>query len=305
MKIFKTLYNIAFSASFAVALINPISSKAQEVIEIQPIFEYPQAPEELTSIQAKSDYLMDHFWDALDVKSLTAFDQNAVNHAFKTYVIPMRFADKNKAIASVDKLIEKTSKNITLTYQLMRAAEENLYSPRSEVWIDDVYMRFLQSFLKNKKIPSGRKGKYEKQLSVLEKTGLQSKAPEFSFTSRDGNKAKYFPMSTPTLIIFGDPTLTEWRMIRMKLETDLALSDAVDKGKVNIIFIITRDIPGWEVEIANYPKVWTVGNAPDIFSIYDIRVKPSFYVIDSDGKIAAKNVTPSAAVDKVLSLISK
>ena len=57
MKIFNRL--ILYSMISFSAL--TIDTFAQDIIEIQPLFEYPSAPEELATLEEKSDYLVEHF----------------------------------------------------------------------------------------------------------------------------------------------------------------------------------------------------------------------------------------------------
>lgn len=145
------------ASAICMAFISPLGVYSQEPIQIDPLFEYPSAPEELSSLQDKSNYLVEHFWDSMDFKSSATVDQNALNDAFKVYSVPMRWAEKTRSLASADKLIEKISKNPTLLIQFTKAAETNLYSNRADVWIDEVYVKFLNALVKNKKIPESRK----------------------------------------------------------------------------------------------------------------------------------------------------
>lgn len=277
----------------------------QEALEIDPLFEYPVAPEELKTIEEKSNYLVEHFWDPFDFKNKTTVDQHALNHAFFVYTTPIRYADKTKALAQTDKLIDKISKNPTLLTQFTKAAEENLYGQRAEVWIDEVYIKFLEAIVKNKKVNSKRKEKYQSQLTTLKNTIVGEKAQEFKFIGIDGKDARYFPMSTPTILIFGDPTQSEWRMWRLKLETNTSLVKALEQGKLNIIYIVDSDLPGWNKEVSSYPSSWTVGCAPEISKIYDLRTAPAFYLVGSDGKIILKNVVAEVAVNKALDLVAQ
>lgn len=277
--------------------------RGQEIIEIDPLFEYPTAPEELESLDAKSDYLVEHFWDPMDFKSKSTVDQNALNDAFKVFSTPLRWATKDKALAATDKLIQNISKNPTLLLQFTKAAEETIYGPRAEVWVDEVYIKFLNAIVKNKKISEGRRQKYEKQLKVLNNSLVGNLAPEFNFENLNGDRATYFPMATPTIIIFGDPTDTDWRLGRLKLESNVTLSDALNKGKVNILFMLPNQIEGWKKDVTGYSAKWTVGCGDKLNDIYDLRTEPSIYLIGSDGKILMKNTTLQSAVNRVLDLI--
>lgn len=279
------------------------TATAQQTVVIEPLFEYPMAPEELPTIEDKSTYLAEHFWDSFDMKGQKSVDQNALIDAMRVYTTALRFANRDKALPALDKLLEKASKNPGLLFQMTKAAEETMYGPRADVWIDEVYIRFVNALLKNKKIAANRRDKFAVQQKVLTACMDGAKAPEFSFTSAGGREMKYMPMSTPTILIFGDPSITDWRLARLRMDTNTALTQALDKGQANIVYIATTPGDGWKGEVASYPKTWTTGHAEGMSGIYDIRVQPSIYVVDQEGKIIAKNTSPEAAVNAVLGAI--
>lgn len=273
---------------------------AQNIIEIKPLFEYPTAPESLNSLTEKTNYLVEHFWDPMDFKAKSAVDQNALNDAMKVYSVSLRWAEVSKVESALNKLLDKLSKNPTLLTQFTKAAEENLYGPRADFWIDALYLKFINTLVKNKKIPDSRKEKYRKQITSLNNTVVGQPATEFNFQGRNGKSERYLPMSTPTIIIFGDPTLTDWRLARLRMETNVALSQAVEQGKLNILYIIPTEMPNWEKEVDNYSSKWVVGNAPEISSILDIRANPSIYYIDKTGKLVMKNANLEEVISTAL-----
>lgn len=261
-----------------------------DVIEIQPLFEYPVAPEEIQSLGDKSNWLMQHFWDQMDFKKNSAVDQTALNDAFRVYTLPMQWADKVEVNKSVDNILSKISKNPTLLLQFTKAAEENLYSSRARIWIDEVYVKFLEAFLKNKKFTKTRKLRYQEQLKRITNSMIGNKAPTFNFVTPTGNPGKYEPIGVFTIIEFGDPDCDDCRHAKLKMETDMQFTSLVDRGLVNVLFIIPDPVEGWQTNIGDYPSNWIVGASDDVSDILDIRISPSFYVIDKEGNIVAKNV---------------
>lgn len=265
-------------------------------IVVAPLFEYPVAPEEIDGLQAKSDYLMDHFWDKMDFKNKNAVDQNALNDAFATYITPMRFADAKKADESIKKLIGNISKNPTLSWQFAKAAEESLYGPRAEYWNDAVFLQFIDNALQNKSIKKERKTRYEHLAGILRNSMQGSKPPQFEYLTTDGKRALFQPNGVITLIEFGTPDCTECRYIKLKLETDVRFSSLVDKGKINVLFINTQPAENWQKRMTEFPKTWHVGSSAEVLDLFDMRVIPSLYVIDREGKIAVKNVPVETAM---------
>ncbi|MDE6290880.1 MAG: thioredoxin family protein, partial [Muribaculaceae bacterium] len=112
-------------------------------------------------------------------------------------------------------------------------------------------------------------------------------------------------MSTPTIILFGDPDCDDCRMGKLRMQSNVAFSKAVADGKVNVIFIIPDAESGWETKVSDFPKSWAVGASEEVADLYDMREIPEVYVVDSDGKIAFKHITPVQAIDRILSLINR
>ncbi len=274
------------------------------VMYVEPLFEYPIAPEEILDFREKCNWLAENFWNSLDIKTKDAVDQTKLNHAFQTYASTLQYADKDRATAAVDKLMKNLQKNPMLLYQITKAAEETIYGPRAEFWIDELYSRILKSALDNKKFPKSKRARYEFQLKQLDGSIVGSTPTSFDFIRANGEPAKYFPMSTPTVIIFGDPDCDECRMGKLRMQSNVAFSKAVADGKINVIFIIPDPEDGWEGKTADFPKNWIVGASDTVSEIYDMREMPEIYVVDSNGKIAFKHITPVKAIECALSLIN-
>ncbi|MDE6479502.1 MAG: DUF5106 domain-containing protein [Muribaculaceae bacterium] len=273
------------------------------VMYIEPLFEYPVAPEEITSFTDKCNWLAENFWNPLDLKSKDAVDQTKLNHAFYVYASTCQYAAKEKVTASLDKLMKNLQKNPMLLYQMTKAAEETVYGPRAEFWIDELYARILSSALTNKKFPKSKRDRYEQQLKQLENSLFGKVPASFDFVRPNGDKAQYFPMNTPTIIIFGDPDCDECRMGKLKMQSNVQFNKAVTDGKINVLFIIPDPDSGWESKVTDFPKTWTVGASDTVSDIYDIRNVPEIYVVDASGKVVNKHIGAVSAMSSALSLI--
>lgn len=273
------------------------------VTYLDPLFEYPVAPEEIEDFNGKCTWLAENFWNPLDLKSKEAVDQARLNHAFQVYVSTIPYADKNRATIAIDKLMKNLQKNPMLLYQMTKAAEESLYGPRAEFWIDDLYVQILKASLANKKFPSSKRARYEHQLRQLEGTLVGCPPPQFDFKRANGEPARYFTMSTPTIIIFGDPECDQCRMGKLRMQSNVAFSRAVADGKINVLFIIPDPEEGWESKVEDFPKNWTVGASDTVTETYDMRDVPEVYVVDSKGQIAYRHISPLKAMECAMSLI--
>lgn len=272
-------------------------------IVIESLFEYPTAPEELTLLREKSDWLMDHFWDNMNFTSNATVDQNALNDAFGIYTSAMMHASRDKALASVNALVGKTKHSPALTLQMAKAAEECMYGPRAVMWCDETYIPFLKAVAGAKNIPESRKAKYASQLSVLQKNAVGQKFPKLHLTLPNRRRAEFTPKAEITIVEIGNPDCDDCRFAKMKLEMASDLQQLLADGKLQIAFIVADAVPEDQSEILEmlsaYPETWTTGISYGADDLLDLRQTPTFYVLGKKGEILAKNLDVSAAVEKV------
>lgn len=260
---------------------------------LPPLFEYPVVPEDITDWKARNNWLVEHFWDNFDFKQKSV-GQAQLNHAFKTFTVPMRFADAGVALKSIDKLISKLKKQPGLLLQFTMAAERSTYDPNtSEAIIDEIYLPFLKALAADKKLPNLRKARYAGQLKALDGCLVGDIMKSFEFDDRNGVRTCYNPTAEYTIIEFGDPTCSECRIMKLRMETDAVIKQAAADGKLKIMFIIPDADPDegdeWRAEVIDYPHFWTVGAASDLEETVDLRYTPCIYVIGPDKKILSKN----------------
>ncbi len=277
----------------------PCGAVSQIVIE--PLFEYPTAPEEMTDLQMRSDYLMEHFWDAMDFKRREPVDQNALNDAFSVYATAMPYSSMKSVNASIDRLVKSLKGNPLLLLQFTKAAEESLYGPRAGLWSDDAYLPFLKALVAYKSLPDSRKQRYAMQLDLLKRNAIGAKFPAMRLTLRNARHADFKPDTELTIVEFGNPDCDDCRFAKTKLDVATDLAEKIDEGKLKIMFVVADAVPDDQNEIlqqfASMPESWVPGICYGGDDIYDIRMTPSFYILDRNGKILAKNLDVARAVE--------
>lgn len=278
-----------------------VSSEPSEKIIVNSLFEYPSAPEEMTSLTERTNYIMEHFWDKMDFKSKKAVDQNALNDAFNVYATAMQYSDGTSVDESVNKLLKMLSKNPVLLYQFTKAAEENLYGPRAGVWIDEIYIKFLKETVKNKKISRTRKIRFADQLKRLENSLIGEKLPTLTLTDADGNKFEWVPTATLNILEFGSPDCDDCRNARIKMDINIPFMDSLKEGKSSMTFVVIEDDEdGLLMRFTrDFSSDWKSGQNSDVPEFLDLRLTPSFYIVDNEGKILAKNLDVLSMMDFV------
>lgn len=296
-------FMLSVATAIAIGILPTPDIRAEIVIE--PLFEYPMAPDSISNLQDRSDWLMQHFWDGMDFANKQTVDQNALNDAFAVYTAPMQFASVTEVNASIDKLISRYSKNPVLSLQFGKAAEEALYGPRAYFWNDELYLKFLDALVSNKGIKKERKLRYNRQRDLISATMVGKRPPAFDYLTPQGKKSRFDPTGVITLIEFGDPDCTDCRHARLKMETNVTFGRLIDTGKLNVMFINVDPDEGWEQKLASYPAKWHVGASDDVADLYDLRATPSIYIVDRNGTVAAKNVDIETAIRTAIELAEK
>lgn len=286
----------------SVSTIKAHDDTSQQIV-VTALFEYPVVPESIEDWTERNNWLIENFWEPLDFNQKSV-GQIQLNHAFKTWVVPMRFANKEVVLKTTDKLLSKLSKNPALLYQFTKAAEENLYSPTAEVWIDEVYLKFLKSISVNKKIDDIRKVRYKLQYEKLSNTLLGNTAKIFDFVERNGQKKEVYFNDKYTIIEFGHPDCTDCRIATIHLETDVQIAELIANGKLQVYYVIPdMDNEEWQMQVADYPQSWIVGASDEVEDIYDIRLSPTFYIMSPDKKIIAKNAPVEEVIQRIKELV--
>ena len=295
--------NLTISLLLSMAILGGGSSYAAAQIIIEPLFEYPAPPEDMEGLQERSDYLMNHFWDVFDFSRTGAVDQNALNDAFNVYTTAMRYAERGVALSSVNTLLKRLKGNPVLLLQFTKAAEEYLYGPRATIWSDEVYIPFLKALISDKGVSEARKQRYKMHLDVLQRNAPGMKFPEIRLTLKDGRHTDFKPQSPVTIVEFGNPDCDDCRFSKLKLEMAHDVATWIENGEVGMAFIVADAVPEDQADILaqlkDYPSQWIAGICYGGDDIFDIRSTPSFYLIDRNGKIIAKNLDVTQAVDMI------
>lgn len=263
-------------------------------------FEYPQAPESLTTLSQRANFVVEHFWDRCNLKSAFS-SRDKMAKAFRDYVTYMQFATKDTTITSINKLIKEVQKKPKNMLTLAQIAEETLYGDSALFWSDELYLQFTNAVIKTKKISKADKARYEHHAKILTNSLTNSTLPNFEYETPNGEKQQFDSIKAPAIILFfNDIDCTDCQLAKVRLATDINLNKLIDLGVIKIVSIYPGEAnEEWKMEASNYPKNWIVGACNDIYDMFDMRVIPTIYQLDENHKIIAKNLN----VDGILSIV--
>lgn len=283
---------------YLLMLLASLSATAQE----KAFFELPIIPDKLQTLQERTDYMVEHYWDFCDLKK--SFSSRAkMAEAFDTYLSFMPYASADVAFKSVTAFLNKISKQPADVLFIGELAEGMLYSDTAEFKSDELYLHFAKLIAENKKIDKTSRLRYQHQAKVLSQSQVGMKVTEFDYIDPTGSK-QHFAIDTTqvaTVIFFNDPDCSDCNMARIRLDADIKTNRLIDTGRISIYSIYPGD-PGneWMSQVSVYPATWKIGAAPDADEIFDIRQTPMFYIMDHEGKIVLKDNN----IDLIINIMS-
>ncbi|MBD5308570.1 MAG: DUF5106 domain-containing protein [Bacteroides sp.] len=268
----------------------------------QRYFPYPEIPDELITLQERSDYLLDHFWDKCNLES--AFSNKAeMATAFDHYCTFIPLGSREKAIASITSLLKKLEKQPADLVFVAQLAEKNFYSDSTNVVSDEAFLPFATAVAINKKADKANKLRFARLANILRNNLEGETVNDLPYTTSDGRASSLAADSaTITLIYFNDPDCEDCRLARARLDANLTANKLIESGDLKIIAITPDEAtPEWVEAVKSYPEKWDVTAMPNAYDLLDIRHVPSFYILDNEHRIRYKNV----GIDYIINLLSR
>ena len=259
------------------------------------LFEYPTAPDTCSTIESRCNYSVQHFWDKCELtRPFDARNDSLLMEAMLTYFDIMRAgANVNVSLSSVRDLMFKAQANHDNFLRLASVAEYLLYYHDFD-FIDDLYITFAQAVADASWVKKDMRNHYAGQVKRLNSSKLGQVMADFEFTSITGAKKRLSDCKSPAklyVLLFSDNDSGS-SIERMRLSTDVALSQAVESGQVEVINILATDVPKkWDADSQSYSATWVVGASKDVTTKLDLRIMPCLYILDEDFKVIAKNKT--------------
>ena len=263
-------------------------------------FPYPQAPENLTTLSQRANYVVEHFWDKCNLKSAFS-SRDKMSKAFRDYITYMQFASKDTTISSINNLIKTVQKTPKDMLTLGEIAEETLYGDSAMFWSDELYLYFANAVIDTKKLSKAEKARYKHHSTILTNSMVGSKLSNFTFTTPSGEKVEFDSVSAPAIILFfNDIECADCQLAKVRLATNINLNKLVDNGVIKIVTIYPGEpSKEWKAEVESYPSNWIVGANENIYDLFDMRTTPTIYQLDDKHTIIAKNINVEGIINVV------
>lgn len=283
------------------SVLSSLSVMAQDNVEGQyeapkTLFPYPQAPDTISSFQERANYVVIRFWDRFDV-SKPIQDEVAFDKAFQDYLNFFPHAHRTVVVSSIKGLMNRAQSNKGNFMLIGRVAEKNLYSPQAVFASDEAYLPFAEAMLESSLLKKKEKEYYKKQIKRINQNAIGAVCPELNVVGIDGDKKRLSELlgDKTTLLFFNDDETGNSMMSRLRLSTNVTLNSMISAGELKIVCIVPKK---YSRELADTVKTWadnwTIVTTESATEVFDLRISPSIFILNSEKKIESKNVPVEA-----------
>lgn len=266
------------SASDSITETNTVELGAHEL----PL---PQIPDSIMAPSAKADYMMLHFWDAMDFADKEQVsDTLLLEQTFSNFVYLLPNTSGVNAIeAAMVALTKEASVSPFAQRRVSETAEKYLYDVESPFQSDTLFKIYLEALFKNKPEDSER---YGYLLNEVKQNETGSIAPDFSIAST--RLSDIVADALYTIIVFYENDCPDCINTIEMMKADTNLAHLVDSGAIKIVAI---DLNTTNDGMISLPAGWIGSQTSAPEDLYVMRRNPSLYLLDSDRKVVIKDTT--------------
>lgn len=270
------------------------TAKAQDAgngAEQQRLFDYPEVPDTIITLENRTNYIIQNFWNDYDF-SQPIRDERVFEATFRDYVTFFKYAHKTIVVSCIKDMMRKAQSNKSNFLLIAEIAERTLYDPGAEYWSDEVYIPFLESVLDNNMLKKSEQERYKYQLELLRNNLMGDRAQDFELRLADGSKKKLSEIEGKMLLVFfNDEECEDCTIGRLRLSTDVKLNALIDAGEITFVCVyMGKYTDEWAKRAAAYHNKWIIGANDEVADKYDLRIQPSIYILDKDKIILDKNI---------------
>ncbi|MCD7973445.1 MAG: DUF5106 domain-containing protein [Candidatus Azobacteroides sp.] len=262
----------------------------------EPGFVLPQIPEDLTTPEERTMYLIDHYWDNFDFSDTTNLRfPEIIEPVIVNYLELLSLTDRNSYQNSLWATLDK-SKEEDKTYRyFIDTCTKYLYDAASPIRNDEIYIELLTYLLHDPTIPEANRDRNLYRLKKASKNRKDSLATDFYYTIQNGKTFSLYSIESPyTLIFFYYPDCSVCKEHIQQLNTSPIITDQLTHHLLTILaFYPDKNTGLWEQYKGLIPASWInsydKAGTVETEELYDIKASPTLYLLDRNKKVLLKD----------------
>ena len=276
----------------------------------------PDVPSSLRTPQMRADFIVSHFWDALDFKADTLMtrDRDFMERNLANYLSLFPIADTTALVAAVEALAANAGEDAQSLSVLVGLAGKYLYEPESPVYNEEHYEIFLDAFL-HAPVHEYERMRLTAQRELIRKNRPGTVAADFTYETPAGERMRMRETGKgkPLLLLFYEPDCGHCMEVMEELKAMENLQALVNRGELTVLAVF----PGfderetWRRTLGNLPPDWEAGfNDGTIYSedLYVTRRLPTLYLLDEHRRVIARDLSPeqlAGRIDEMMNAVSR
>lgn len=296
-------------------LLVPFPGRGQETDTLLYL-SLPKVPSSLRSPVMRANYIVTHFWDALDFKTDTLNTRNPdfMERNLSNYLSLFPIADTATLVSAVNTLVADAGMDTRSLSVLFELVEKYLYEPESPVYNEAHYGFFLDAFLRAP-VHEYERMRFTAQHELIRKNRPGTVAADFTYETPKGERMRICETGKgkPLLLLFYEPDCNHCMEVMEELKAMESLNAMVGRGELTVLAVF----PGfderetWRRTLGNLPSSWEVGfNDGTIYTddLYITRRMPTLYLLDEHRRVIAKDLSPeqlARLIDEMMNAVSR
>ncbi len=266
-----------------------------------PELALPDVPVTLTDPADRAEYILLHFWDAMDFQDTArSHDRMFLEQNFVNFLSLFPHVSRETLPAGVGRLLERAVTDSVAFSFVTDIAEHYLDDPNSPARDEEYFMIFLEETLRLPSIPEEQRIRPTQLLQTARKNRPGMIAADFSYITREGRRNTLRGTTVPAgrmLLIFYDPACDHCTEILEYIQQSPIITSLTDSGDLYVLAVYTEgDRALWEKTKEDMPQTWHV--AYDLSGIvehdlYSLPAMPVIYLLGSNKEVLLKDPTPA------------
>lgn len=262
----------------------------------------PEVPDSLFDPVDRADYVLLHYWEALDFRNRKASDQAYMDANFAQFAEQYQYASDEGMTHATVTLLQHAEGYPDVYRLLADLAHKHLYTKGSPTYSEKAMLPWLRELAQAANLDEAERRRYQYLLEGAEKNAPGKRAADFSFVDVRGRTLSLssLPRRAYTLMVFYDPDCETCHEILQKVRTDKRLMKPVDAGQVRVLLVdVAEDRDAFLRDATTFPANWTIGF--DVSQLADketyiFESTPTIYLLDSELKVILKD----ASIDQLI-----
>ena len=264
-----------------------------------PELELPNVPATLRDLRTRANYIVAHFWDALDFRDTRRSRNRAfMEQSFSNFISVFPYAGEQEQRETVGSLLKKAEADSAAYMLLIDIAEKYLYETESPMQSEDYYIFFLENIVTSPILGTQGTIRPRRQLEAARKNRPGMTAADFAYTTRNGRRTTLHKTAVKgeLLLMFYDPDCEHCKETMAEMQQNKQLANQIAEGVRTVLAIYSGDDRElWQRTAVSLPENWVVGYESGLMQetgAYVLRTMPTLYLLDRDKKVVQKEVRP-------------